>query len=65
VLKIQTQVRPTIIQVAHHDKYISQGHKHLAPGIRVAEKEEFFSAVFESVEGTLISVLGTRPVCFP
>jgi hypothetical protein len=35
-------------------KYIRLGHKHLAPGNRVAEKKDSFSAVFIAVERKLL-----------
>jgi hypothetical protein len=38
----------------HPDKYISLGHKHLAPGNRVAEKEGFFLGRFQGSWGETV-----------
>jgi hypothetical protein len=38
----------------HPEKYISLGHKHIAPGNRVADKEGSYSAVFKAVEGKIL-----------
>jgi hypothetical protein len=38
-------------------KYFSLGHKHLAPGNRVARKKGSYSAVLEGVEGKLLSLI--------